>query len=95
MIIINTRAARNAPNMTPEQQAMVREWENFCHDPDVIERGVYIDHHNLRMVGPWHCEPRVRKFLVRNARTLEIMAASKTLEGALKLAAKACKQRQG
>ena len=93
MIIISTRAAKNA-TLTAEQQALVKEWTSFCTDREVLGRSVYIDHSNSRMVGPWGCEPRVRKFLVRNASSLDIMTTSKTLEGALKLAAKLSEKRE-
>jgi hypothetical protein len=88
MIIISTKAAQNAKSITAEQQALVKEWTSFCQDRNVIERSVYVDFSNGRNVGPWGYEERVRKFLVRSPITLEVFTASKTLEGALKLAAK-------
>jgi len=94
MIIISTKAAQNAKTITPEQQALVKEWTSFCQDRNVVKRSVYVDYSNGRSVGPWGYEERVRKFLVRNPVTLEVLTASKTLDGALKLAAKLSSARE-
>jgi hypothetical protein len=88
MIIISIKAAQNAKNITTDQQALVKEWTSFCQDRNTIKRSVYIDFSNGRSVGPWGYEERVRKFLVRSPITLEILTTSKTLDGAMKLAAK-------
>jgi len=88
MIIISPKAAKNATSLTVEQQALVKEWTSFCQDRSVRSRSVFIDYSALRNVGAWGCEERIRKFLVRSPVTLDVLASSKTLEGALKLAAK-------
>jgi hypothetical protein len=88
MIIISTAAAQNAPSITPEQRLLVKEWLEFCRDKSICSRAMYVDYRRLRNVGRWGCEERVRKFLVCSPVTLDILASSKTLEGALKLAAK-------
>lgn len=86
MIIISTQAAKKAASITPEQQALVKEWLDFCHDKNVRRASVYIDFDNGINIGRWGYKERKRKFTVKSAQTLEIFTSSVTLEGALKLA---------
>jgi len=86
MIIISTQAAKKSESITPEQQALVKEWLEFCRDKKIRCASVYVDYDNGIHVGRWGYKNRVRKFTVKSAQTLEILTSSTTLEGALKLA---------
>lgn len=95
MIIIDPNAARAAGDaLTPAQRALVREWTDYCHDAQLRRVAMIIDHDQTRSTSRWQCEQRARPWIVRFASTLDIATSSKTLEGALRLAAKRAKARQ-
>ena len=94
MIIIDPSAARAAGDaLTPAQRALVREWTDYCHDKKLRKVALIIDHDPTRWIGRWGCESRTRPWTVKFASTLVIATSSKTLAGALRLAAKLSKAR--
>lgn len=94
MIIVSTRASEQAEAITPDQQALVREWVAFCHDKNLRRASVYVDYSELRDIGRWSCEKRARPFVVRSATTLDVLTSSKTFQGAMKLAAELSDRRE-
>ena len=93
-VIIDPSAARAAGDaLTPAQRALVREWTDYCHDAQLRRVALIIDHDPTRWIGRWGCEPRTRPWVVKFASTLDVATSSKTLEGALRLAAKLSKAR--
>lgn len=94
MIIVSTQASQQAETITPEQQALVREWLSFCHDRGLRRASVYVDFSELRDIGRWSCEKRARPFVVRSATTLDVLTSSKTFQGAMKLAAELSARRE-
>jgi len=67
---------------------LVREWVTYCHDRALRSSALIVDYESLIDVSRWSCKPRRRPFVVRRADTLGIVAGSKTLDGALRLARK-------
>lgn len=94
LIIVSTAAAQHAETITPEQQALVRPWLDFCHDTRLRRVAVYVDHTTLRHIGRWGCKPRARPFVVRRANTLDVLTSAKTFQGAMKLAARIARGRE-
>jgi len=94
MIIISTAAAQEAEAITSEQQALVKEWLSFCRDKNVRARSVYVDYDRGVNIGRWGWKERAFKFTVKSAVTLEILTSAKTLNAALKLAAKLSNERE-
>lgn len=89
MIIIDPSAARAAGDaLTPAQRALVREWTDYCHDSQLRRVAMLIDYDSTRWSSRWGCKARTRPWLVKFASTLDVATSSKTLEGALRLAAK-------
>lgn len=85
-IIISTRAEAAAPDITPDQTALVRRWTDFCQDNALRKQALYIDYHRTRQVSRWKDVPRSRPFVVCRASDLQIISTSKTLAGALTIA---------
>jgi len=94
MIIISLAAAKNAEVITPEQQALVKEWTSFCRDKSIRARSVYVDYDRGVNIGRWGWKERALKFTVKSAVTLEVLTSAKTLNAALKLAAKLSNDRE-
>lgn len=88
-VILDPSAARAAGDaLTPAQRALVREWTDYCHDRKLRRVALIIDHDPYARVGRWECKLRTRPWNVKFASTLDIATSSKTLDGALRLAAK-------
>lgn len=93
-IIIDPSAARAAGDaLTPAQRALVREWTDYCHDAQLRRVALIIDHDPMRWYSRWGAKPSTRPWTVKFASTLDVATSSKTLEGALRLAAKLSKAR--
>jgi len=58
-------------------------WETFCHDTAYRKLAVMIDHEEMRSTSRWGAKPRARKYLVRSARDLRVLATAATLERAI------------
>ena len=86
-IIINPSVTRET-TVPAELAPMVREWTDYCHDRALRRVALIVDHEPLVEVGRWSCKPRLRPFVVRSASTLGIIAGSKTLDGAMRIARK-------
>jgi hypothetical protein len=66
MIIVSAKAAQKAESITEQQQALVKEWSEFCHDKTTRRNAVIVDFENGRSIGRWGYEERKRKFVLRN-----------------------------
>jgi hypothetical protein len=84
-IIISTAAA-NKDQVPAGLESKVKPWTDFCHNLQERCESVYIDYSRGRDVGNWGYAERSRPFIIRSARTLNILSSAKTLAGAVKAA---------
>lgn len=93
-ILIDPYAARQG-DLPAGWEPQVRAWTKVCHDRTLRNRGLWIDYDATRDTSRWVCVERKRPFTVRRMSDLSIVTASKTLEGALKLAMKYMRDLEG
>jgi hypothetical protein len=84
-IIISTAAAITG-QVPAGLESLVKPWQSFCHNLQERCDSLYIDYSRGRDVGNWGYEERSRPFIIRGARTLNILSSAKTLDGAIKVA---------
>lgn len=88
-VVITAYAAEKAgSDFKPAYAPLVREWKDFCHDSRYRRVAMMVDFNACRDRSRWTVERRARPFTVKFLNTLEIAGSSKTLEGALKIAAR-------